>query len=676
MNILNTSEAISDDGRKITFTGRDAAGNPYYGTITVMSDQPPVAGADATTVTAGSTVSIDVLTNDTDPEGSALSITEATADNGSVSIVDALLSYTAPIGFVGIDRITYKIRDSAGNHTTGTVSIAVEAVNLPPEARDDVADAIAGETITIDVLANDVDAEDGTLTVITAGASYGTVVVNPDGTLSYTAPRDYIGTDTVGYTISDPAGKTAEGRVTVGINPVPNEPPIAADDTATVAAPGGTITIDVLVNDSDPEGGSLTVTEATATSGSVTVAANGTLTYTAPTGFSGVDTITYTIRDTAGNTDEGQVAVTVTPLQLIIHPQTAVGNFAVEAKTGSLTVTIIEPVDYAGTHVIQTADLQQGPINLVPPRIQGDKVIGSTMTVTSGIWASDETHGAIAFTQQWYRGSTAIAGATTDRYTIQSGDSTSGLSYSRKAANSAGNRSISVEAMPKEVPATQTFVERGVRFTNQAKLIRNADLAPSDSRNVLYFVSLIPYATGRHGILRQSSINNGVELWDGKFQLQAVNRVVNSRTLTAGQRANFLCTASETGTKTVLRLYSRFANESGWTEERPDDGGSGPVDLTFGGFSIGGRHGAIGHNLNATIYRIAFWSDVSVDLSDPAVFSKFLQADGTLVDPAVSRSLYGTPRVDLFGPAEDYAARINRGTAGNFDIVEGTFINA
>ena len=209
----------------------------------------------------------------------------------------------------------------------------------------------------------------------------------------------------------------------------------------------------------------------------------------------------------------------MTPLQLVIDTNTSVGDFAVEAASGEITVTILEPAAYAGTHVIETADLDQGPINLIPARIDGSTGVGSTLTAVPGVWAGDETDGAIAFAQQWYRGTTAVAGATGSSHVIQAADTTSGLRYSRQATNAAGSRSITVEALP--ATPSQTFTERGVRFTAPAKLVRNADLAPADSQNVLWFVSLIPHATGRHGIVRQTSVYNGVEIWDGKFQFRA-----------------------------------------------------------------------------------------------------------------------------------------------------------
>ena len=68
MNILNTSRTLLKGGLTITWTGRDSDGNPCSGTIIVTpDDQPPVA--DTAVAATGETITIDVLANDTDPEG-------------------------------------------------------------------------------------------------------------------------------------------------------------------------------------------------------------------------------------------------------------------------------------------------------------------------------------------------------------------------------------------------------------------------------------------------------------------------------------------------------------------------------------------------------------------------------------------------------------------------------
>jgi hypothetical protein len=99
--------------------------------------------------------------------------------------------------------------------------------------------------------------------------------------------------------------------VTDVYDPPVNNPPVAVDDSDTT--PENTpVTINVLNNDSDPDGDTLTVNSVTqGTNGSVTN--NGSnVTYTPNSGFTGTDTFTYTISDGNGGTDTATVTVAVT----------------------------------------------------------------------------------------------------------------------------------------------------------------------------------------------------------------------------------------------------------------------------------------------------------------------------------------------------------------------------
>ncbi|UYI49417.1 DUF4347 domain-containing protein [Vibrio natriegens] len=102
--------------------------------------------------------------------------------------------------------------------------------------------------------------------------------------------------------IADPSG--------VATTMVSNSAPVAVDDSVYVAI-NGSIDVDVLDNDTDADGDSLSITSASATLGVATVSSH-VLTYEAPEGFYGTDTVTYTITDSNGGTAVGEVTVNVT----------------------------------------------------------------------------------------------------------------------------------------------------------------------------------------------------------------------------------------------------------------------------------------------------------------------------------------------------------------------------
>ncbi|PIE16616.1 MAG: hypothetical protein CSA68_01705 [Rhodobacterales bacterium] len=180
-----------------------------------------------------------------------------------------------------------------------------------PVANDDTATTDEDTPVIIDVLANDTDPNGDTLSVIgTPTALHGTVTVNPDGTLEYTPDADYNGDDTITYEISDGNGGTDTAEVAVTINPV-NDDPVAVDDSDTTAL-NTPVTIDVLANDTDVDGDTLSIVGTpTSPDGTVEVNADGTITFTPNDGFTGDATIDYEITDGNGGSDAAIVTVTV-----------------------------------------------------------------------------------------------------------------------------------------------------------------------------------------------------------------------------------------------------------------------------------------------------------------------------------------------------------------------------
>ena len=118
-----------------------------------------------------------------------------------------------------------------------------------------------------------------------------------------------------------------------------NGPPVAVNDAITLEEDSANAVIDILVNDSDPDGDSLTVIETTEPQNG-TVVNNGTnVVYTPNTGFFGTDTFTYTIGDGSGLTDTATVTVTVT--ERPNRAPVAVDDFASTVKNTELIIDVL-----------------------------------------------------------------------------------------------------------------------------------------------------------------------------------------------------------------------------------------------------------------------------------------------------------------------------------------------
>jgi len=295
--------------------------------IVICVDDSPTAVSDSATVNEDSGPrAIDVLANDTDPDGGPISIQSVTQPaNGTVVIIGggAMLTYRPNVNYCNNppgttpDTFTYTL--APGGSST-TVSVTVTCVDDNP-----VADADA-TTVTedsganaINVLANDTDVDGGAISIqsVTQPAN-GTVVITGGGTgLAYAPNANYCNSvsgvpDTFTYTLT-PGGSTA--TVTVTVTCV-DDTPVAVADAATVFEDSGANAINVLANDTDPDGGPISIQSVTQpANGAVLITGGGTgLVYQPNANYcnsaSGVpDTFTYTLTPGGSTTT---VSVTVT----------------------------------------------------------------------------------------------------------------------------------------------------------------------------------------------------------------------------------------------------------------------------------------------------------------------------------------------------------------------------
>ncbi|HEX2053501.1 MAG TPA: Ig-like domain-containing protein, partial [Actinomycetota bacterium] len=310
----NTSDDPATPNRSVAFAARDAAGfgPPDVREIAIVAvDDPPAAVSDNASASEDSTSNaIDVLANDTDPDGGPKSVSAVSQPaNGSVAITNngAGVHYTpnpnycnSPPG-TSPDSFTYTLNGVS----QATVSVLVSCDDDPPVGVNDSASVAEDSSANaIDVLANDTDVDGGPKSVASVTQPpNGSVTITGGGAgVSYTPNADYCNASTTddSFTYTLNGGSTASVFVTVNCA---DDAPAAINDSATVAEDSSSNAIDVLANDTDVDGGTKTIESVTQpANGLVAITGGGTgLSYTpnadycnAPPGTA-PDTFNYTI---------------------------------------------------------------------------------------------------------------------------------------------------------------------------------------------------------------------------------------------------------------------------------------------------------------------------------------------------------------------------------------------
>ena len=198
----------------------------------VAANSPPVAMNDSYSVAQGTSLSVSspgVLSNDSDPDGNALTAKLKTAvSHGSLKLnANGSFTYTPSSRYSGGDSFTYTASDGTLGSNTATVTISVVAANKAPVAANDSFSAPRWRSrsyspLSLNVLANDKDSDGtlntGSVTVTAEPNKGGSVVVNADGSVSYAPKLGYSGKETFRYTVQDNVGATSNAAtVTVTV---------------------------------------------------------------------------------------------------------------------------------------------------------------------------------------------------------------------------------------------------------------------------------------------------------------------------------------------------------------------------------------------------------------------------------------------------------------------------
>ncbi len=289
-------------------------------------NEPPVAVRDDVTIPIGGTRLVYALDNDGDPNGDVVGIVEWSGTQGLVVEEIPGIGFRVTVEPGAPDRATFRYAISDGvNEPVGTVVVVavvdVEPINQPPIVQADSIEVRAGRTTTVPVLINDYDPEGGALEVIRVPELLGVDAqfeIGPGGqTIDVTVGPGVTSGFTFGYDVADPDGATSASIVDVRIIAPgePNRAPVARPDVGRTIE-DTSIAVDVLVNDSDPDGDAIRVESIASqpANGEATINPDGTIRYEPITGFTGTDSFGYVLLDTEGERSIGVVQVGVTAL--------------------------------------------------------------------------------------------------------------------------------------------------------------------------------------------------------------------------------------------------------------------------------------------------------------------------------------------------------------------------
>ncbi|TOO97406.1 tandem-95 repeat protein, partial [Vibrio parahaemolyticus] len=309
-----------------------------------VNDAPTVENAIADQVLSEDFATYTIDLNDAFKDSdSAQNFSVSGNSNVLVSIENGIATITPTADWNGSETLTFTATDPSNESISQTVNFTVAPV---VDIKADSTNVVEDTPTIINVLGN--DTFEGADKVVSLDAENspknGTVIVNSDGTVTYTPDDNYVGEDAFTYIVTS-GGVSESTTVEVNVTPV-NDAPVAKNDISTTQEDTA-VTIDVLSNDTDVDGDKLSIQSATVpeAQGKVEIV-DGKLVFTPAENFNGDAEITYTVTD-GQLTDEAKVTVTVNP----VNDAPTIKVDAVESITEDAvsTDTVVATLEVADT---------------------------------------------------------------------------------------------------------------------------------------------------------------------------------------------------------------------------------------------------------------------------------------------------------------------------------------
>jgi len=313
-NLVYTPDANYSGADAFTFTAADPSALSAIGSISIAVravNDPPTA------LSANWEVTVDTATpislTGSDPDGDTLTFSILSQpQHGKLTGTAPNLIYTPDANYSGADAFTFAAADPSALSATGSISIAVRAVNDPPTALSANWEVTEDTATPITLTGSDPDGDTLTFSILSQPQHGKLTGTAPN--LVYTPDANYSGADAFTFTAADPAALSATGSVTIAVLAV-NDPPEPQND-AFVRNANASKTIyfsELLANDKDPDADVLTVNSVSSTSalGVRLVVSKDAIKYSPPRGLNAEDSFTYLVTDGNGTLATATVTITI-----------------------------------------------------------------------------------------------------------------------------------------------------------------------------------------------------------------------------------------------------------------------------------------------------------------------------------------------------------------------------
>ena len=319
-----------------------------------FGDIVPIAVNDNFTTNEDVVMNKNVSLNDTpSPDNPNIWTLLESPQHGSIIFNDnGQFQYTPALNFFGFDTLVYMVCDVDGQCDTASVFITINSVNEFPTAVNDYTSVNEDSSVSDTASLNDILSPDGgNVWSVAIQPPNGLIVVNNDGTYSYTPNANFYGNDTAYYKLCDINADCDTAMIIIVVNPV-NDKPTANNDIISVNEDSFVAT-NVTSNDIDIDGGfdftSIAIVTAPIHGSAVINSLTGFITYTPNANYNGTDSYVYKVCDDGtplpSLCDTALVSITINPVNDIPLANT---DYAYTTEYNDVTINVLHNDTFGG----------------------------------------------------------------------------------------------------------------------------------------------------------------------------------------------------------------------------------------------------------------------------------------------------------------------------------------